>query len=131
MLAAADLARTGGAFWGGFWDYLWNRDPVAEAVPLRATIAEERLRAYLQTEIAPRYDHPSTPAQPVPGTTTFTPGEAGQTLDMDRAVPLIEDALRSPATAIVTLTSIQNRSRPAHTSEPRDPDEATCLDLWF
>ncbi len=24
MLAAADLARTGGSFWGGFWDYLWN-----------------------------------------------------------------------------------------------------------
>ncbi len=35
MLAAADLARTGGAFWGGFWDYLWNRDPTPRnsAVP--------------------------------------------------------------------------------------------------
>ena len=27
MIAAADLGRTGGAFWGGFWDYLWHRDP--------------------------------------------------------------------------------------------------------
>jgi beta-lactamase class A len=108
MLAAADLARTGGAFWAGFWDYLWNRDPVPQAVPLRATIGEERLRSYLQNEIAPRYDHPSTPAQPVPGTTTFTPGLPGQALDMDRAVPLIEDALRSPTSRIVTLTSIAN-----------------------
>ncbi len=59
-------------------------------------------------EIAPRYDQPSTPAQPVPGTTTFTPGQPGQTLDMDRAVPLIEDALRSPSSRIVTLASTQN-----------------------
>ena len=108
MLAAADLARTGGVFWGGFWDYLWNRDPVAESVPLRATIAEDRLRAYLQTEIAPRYDQPATPAQPVPGTPNFTPGAAGQTLDLNSAVPLIEDALRSPGNRIVTLTSTQN-----------------------
>jgi beta-lactamase class A len=27
MLAAADLTRTGGSFWGGFWDYIWNRTP--------------------------------------------------------------------------------------------------------
>ncbi len=108
MLAAADLVRTGGQFWGGFWDFLWNQDPAGQAVPLRATISEERLRAYLQTEVGPRYDQPSTPAEPVPGTTTFTPGKAGQTLDLDRAVPLIEDALRSPSSRVVTLTSIQN-----------------------
>ncbi len=108
MLAAADLARTGGPFWNGFWDYLWNRDPDANAVPLRATIAEDRLRSYLQTEVAPRYDAPSSPAQPVPGTTRFTPGEPGQTLDIDQAVPLIEDALRSPSSRSVTLLSAQN-----------------------
>ncbi len=115
MLAAADLARTGGLFWSGWWDYLWNRDPTALAVPLRATIAEDRLRAYLQTEIAPRYDQPSTPAQPIPGTTNFTPGERGQTLDIDQAVPMIEDALRSPASRVVTLVSTQNAaaSRPS------------------
>ena len=108
MLAAADITRTGGLFWTGWWDYLWNRDPAAQAVPLRATIAEDRLRVYLQTEIGPRYDRPSTPAQPVPGTTKFTPGEPGQTLDVDSAVPLIEDALRSPTSRAVSLVSMQN-----------------------
>jgi len=108
MLAAADLTRTGGAFWSGFWDYLWNRDPTPIPVPLRATISEERLRAYLQTEIAPRYDQPPTPAQPIPGSTSYTPGTPGQILDIDRAVPLIEDALRSPTNRIVTLTFTQN-----------------------
>ena len=53
MLAAADLVRTGGTFWGGYWDFLWNRDPVPATVHLLATIEEERLLAYLQNEIAP------------------------------------------------------------------------------
>lgn len=108
MLAAADLRRTGGPFWSGFWDYLWNRDPAPETVPLRATISEERLRAYLQTEIAARYDQPATPAQPVPGSTTFTPGHPGESLDVESAVPLVEDALRSPTDRAVTLGAIQN-----------------------
>jgi beta-lactamase class A len=108
MLAAADITRTGGLFWTGWWDYLWNRDPAAQAVPLRATIDENRLKLYLENEIAPRYDSPSAPAQPIPGTTRFTPGEPGQTLDVERAVPVIEDALRSPASRAVTLTSMQN-----------------------
>ncbi|HEY2980649.1 MAG TPA: serine hydrolase [Anaerolineales bacterium] len=108
MLAAADLLRTGGAFWGGYWNFLWNRDPSPAAVPLRATIEEDRLRAYLQNEIAPRYDLPSTPAQPIPGGTSFTPGTPGQTLDIDRAVVLIEDALRSPSTRTVSLTFQQS-----------------------
>lgn len=108
MLAAADLGRTGGPFWGGFWDYLWNRDSAATTVPLRASISEERLRAYLQTEIAPRYDQPATPAQPIPGSTTFTPGQPGQTLDLDSAVPLIEDALRSPTSRTVILSAVSN-----------------------
>jgi beta-lactamase class A len=108
MLAAADLTRTGGAFWGGFWDYLWNRDPTPVPVPLRATIAEERLRTYLQLEVAPRYDQPPELAQPIPGTTSWTPGKPGQTLDIDRAVPLIEDALRSPSNRTVTLAFTQN-----------------------
>lgn len=104
MLAAADLARTGGSFWGGFWDYLWNREPTPVSVPLRATISEERLRTYLQTEIAARYDQPPTPAQPIPGRVEFTPGQPGQTLDINRAVILIEDALRTSTNRVVMLT---------------------------
>ncbi|MBI5838572.1 MAG: serine hydrolase [Chloroflexi bacterium] len=104
MLAAADLTRTGGSFWIGFWDYLWNRDPAPEAIPLRATISEERLREYLQNEIATRYDLPPTPAQPVPGWTSFLPGQPGQTLDVDRAVLLLSDALRSPTGRSVALS---------------------------
>jgi beta-lactamase class A len=104
MLAAADQARTGGAFWSGFWNYLWNRDPAAVSIPLRATLSEDRLREYLKDEIAARYDQPPTSAQPIPGGTGFTPGQPGQTLDVDRAVILIEDALRSPSNRSVSLS---------------------------
>ena len=104
MMAAADLARTGGSFWGGFWNYLWNRNPDPVDVPLSATIAEDRLVSYLQNEISARYDEPPTPAQPVPGSTSFTPGAPGRVLDVERSVRLIEDTLRSPSNRVVVLS---------------------------
>ncbi|MEP7134324.1 MAG: serine hydrolase [Chloroflexota bacterium] len=104
MIAAADLGRTGGAFWGGFWDYLWNRNPTPVEIPLRATIAEDRLTTYLRNEIAVRYDEPPTSAQPIPGGTSFTAGSPGKVLDIDRAVRLIEDTLRSPSNRTVVLS---------------------------
>lgn len=104
MLAVADLARTSGSFWGGFWDYLWNRDPTPVTIPLRSSISEERLRAYLHTEIATRYDHPAIPSQPIPGSVNFSTGQPGQELNIDRAVILIEDALQSPTNRIVSLS---------------------------
>lgn len=113
MLAAADLSRTSDSFWGGFWNYLWNRESAPVAIPLRASISEERLRAYLQNEIAPRYDIPPEPAQPIPGG-GFAPGRPGQKLDIERAIILIEDALRSPTNRSVSLTF--QRSAPARPS---------------
>lgn len=104
MLAAADLTRTGGSFWGGFWDFLWNRTPPETQIPLSATISEERLREFLQNEIASRYDTPPAPAQPIPGGTSFLPGAPGQTLDLDRAVVIITNALRSQSNRSVALT---------------------------
>lgn len=104
MLAAADLQRTGSSFWGGFWDYLWNQRTQTSDVPLISTYSEDRLRAYLRDEITSRYDLPAVAAQPVPGQTTFAAGAAGQELDTERAILLIEDALRSPANRSVSLT---------------------------
>ena len=104
MLAAADLQRTGSSFWGGFWDFLWNRQTSTTDVPLISSFSEERLRAYLKDEIATRYDQPSIPAAPQPGQVTFVPGKTGQELDLDRAVVVIDDALKSPSTRTVALT---------------------------
>lgn len=105
MLAAADLQRTGASFWSGYWDYLWNRRVSTSQVPLVATFSEDRLKVYLKNEISARYDQAPTPAQPVPGTVNFIPGKPGQSLDIDRAVPLITSALESPDQRIVLLSS--------------------------
>ena len=112
MIAAADLQRTSQPFWPAFWDYLWNRLPAPQEVPLSATISQERLRSYLKDEIALRYDQPPVASMPVPGSTNFSPGSPGTTLDIDRAVTLISDALESPASRVVNLTFSQ-------TSAPR------------
>ena len=104
MLAAADLARTGGSFWLGFWDYLWNRRPQVPDVPLVATVDEALLRNYLTSQVSSRYDKPAIPAHAEPGGLRTLPGTPGQELDIDRAVTLIEDALRSPTDREVTLT---------------------------
>jgi beta-lactamase class A len=105
MLAAADLQRTGASFWGGFWDYLWNRRSPSRQIPLVSSYSETRLRAYLKDEISARYDQPPAPAQPIPGTANFTPGLPGQTMDIDRAVALIESALQSANQRTVILAS--------------------------
>lgn len=104
MLAAADLQRITQPFWPAFWDFLWNRLPEPKEVPLRARISEDRLRAYLKEEIAPRYDQPPAAPLPVAGSVQFNPGRQGTVLDVDRAVILISDALRSSGNRVVNLT---------------------------
>lgn len=104
MIAAADLQRTGSSFWGGFWNYLWGGTTSPQAVPLDATYSEERLRTYLRDQIASRYDKPPTAAQPIAGTTQFSPGEPGTVLNIDQVVQDIEAAMFSPSQRSVTLS---------------------------
>ncbi len=114
MLAAGDLQRITQPFWSAFWDYLWNQLPTPKEVPLSAELSEDRLRVYLSEEIATRYDQPAEETVPVPGTTEFKTGNPGSLLDIDRAVILIEDALRSPSGRIVNLTTNKvDASRPS------------------
>ncbi len=103
MLAAVEQARGRTGFWRGFWDFLWGRWPPPPKVPLVAHYSESRLRSYLESEIAARYDQPPLPPQPVVGTVNFKPGQPGLTLDIDSAVPMIERALFSPTERTVDL----------------------------
>jgi len=103
MLAAANLERTQQSFWIGFWDYLWGRSAPAANIPLRESHAEDRLRTYLQEEIASRYDQPPTPPIPIAGTVQFQSGNLGTSVDIERAIIPIELALRSTSRRIVSL----------------------------
>ncbi len=104
MLASADQQRVKLPFWSAFWNYLWNQSSTTTNIPLSASISEDRLRTYLVTEISSRYDQPAEAAKPIPGTPSFEVGKSGNTLDIDRAVLLIEDALRSPTNRVVNLS---------------------------
>jgi len=104
MIAAGDLQRTGSSFWGGFWNYLWGGTVNPQEVPLDATYSEDLLRVYLRDDIASRYDKPPTAAQPVAGTTDFSPGKPGTVLNIEEAVRDIESALFSPVRRTVTLS---------------------------
>jgi beta-lactamase class A len=108
MLAVADNRRVTEPFWEGFWNFLWNREIETIDIPLQADIDEARIREYLQLEISPRYDTPSQPPKPVPGTAQFAPGDPGKMLDMDRAVLQMIDALKSPSRRKVTLALDQS-----------------------
>jgi beta-lactamase class A len=112
ILAAADQERTRTSFWQEFWNYLWDRPLQPVNIPLRATYSEDRLRAYLETEIAPRYDQPSTPASAIPGSVNFQAGSQGSALDIDRAIPLVESALFSTSQRSVVLPL--KRTNPTH-----------------
>ena len=94
MLAAADLERTTKPFWEGFYDYLWGREQLPAEIPLDATYSEARLDAFLE-DVAQRYNQPSIPAAPVPGSVNFEPGQPGTAIDRDDAVLLVENALFS------------------------------------
>lgn len=104
MLTAADLERVQQPFWPGFWNFLWNRTQKPAEVPLRATYSEDRLRAFLKDEVAVRYDEPASEALPLSGNAGFQPGKSGTVLDVDRAVLLIDTAIRSPGSRVVNLS---------------------------
>ncbi len=104
MLSAADLQRVNQPFWEGFWEYLWNQQPSSADIPLSSKLSEARLRGYLIDEISSRFDSPPSAAIPVAGSTNFSGGTSGTTLDVDRAVVLISDALRSPLNRVVNLS---------------------------
>lgn len=103
MVAAADQQRVQRPFWSGLWDYLWNRAPQATDTPLVATIDENRLRLYLMDEVASRYDKVPESSIPLAGTINFQYGKPGYVLDVDKSMPLVEQALQSPTNRTAAL----------------------------
>jgi beta-lactamase class A len=114
MMTAADQSRVSSPFWSSFFGYLFNQLPAATDTPLRAKIDETRMRDYLETEIAARYDVPPSSYAPVPGSVVFQPGTPGTKLDIDQAIDAVSTALRSPTNRVVDLKL--NTSQPTRPS---------------
>ncbi len=87
-----------------FWAHLWNRSAAMPVdLPLAASVDDAQIRGYLLQQILPRYIQHSRPVTPIPGTTNFEPGQAGQALDTQKALEEIRGALFTPDVHQVTL----------------------------
>ncbi len=113
MMTAADRARSSEPFWTSFLAYLFNRQASSSEVPLRASLDEKQMRAFMENEIAARYDEELASFEPVPGSVTFEPGTPARSLDVNRSILLISNALQSPTERIVNL--------PLHTTKATRP----------
>jgi Beta-lactamase class A len=110
MLAAADKQRVAEPFWSGFWKYLWNNPISSKDIPLDAVYDDQRVVAFLENEIAIRYDIPATPAMPVPGESGFYPGTSGSEMDYTVSLQRINAALSSNANRTANLEIRQTRA---------------------
>lgn len=90
---------------GSYWAYLWGHAAVINPVDisLTASVNVAQIRAYLNTEIFPRYIQQGVPLTPIPWTTNFIMGETGRQVDLEQAIADINAALMSPSTHHVTL----------------------------
>jgi beta-lactamase class A len=90
-----------------FWGTLWNEaPPQGIEIPLQYRSSEEMIRAYLESEIASRYDTPPQPPY-ANNSTGFEPGRPGITMDIDAAIPLIQAALPSLTDRSVVLPVVE------------------------
>ncbi|MCE7946132.1 MAG: hypothetical protein DYG88_01745 [Chloroflexi bacterium CFX4] len=83
------------SYWQDFWNYLWRRPTNPISVPLIADYSEARLREVLD-DIARRYDQAASSGNFDLNTLSFGAGAAGTRLDVDRAIPIVEEALFRP-----------------------------------
>lgn len=88
----------------GFPNYLWHGlELEAVEIPLTASVDEDILRSYLETEIAPRYTQPGASLVPIANTPNFEEGSIAESLDIDQAVADIKAGLLSADIHSVTL----------------------------
>ncbi len=114
MLAAARSAsETEGSFWSRFAAYLTgNRLQQSQQVDLSAGYQERLLENFL-LDVSARYDQSPGDAQFDLQTLSIRPGAVGYALDVERAIPLIDAALKDPVNRQVVLPLLgTNGGRP-------------------
>jgi hypothetical protein len=120
MLAAADKQRVEEPFWSGFWKYLWNNPISSKDIPLDAVYDDQRVVAFLENEIAIRYDIPARRLCPCQVRAAFTPARP----DLKWITPFPYSALMLPSLPTQTAQRIWKFVRRAP-----QPLPSACLRL--
>ncbi|HSN94576.1 MAG TPA: hypothetical protein VLR89_05895, partial [Anaerolineaceae bacterium] len=107
MLAAADKQRTSLSFWVGFWRFPWNQQISSEDIPLQYELDKNRLKAFLESDIASRYERPALTALPVPGEASFNTQEGGTKINYQTSISRVETALASKDNRFAVLDFVQ------------------------
>jgi len=104
MLAAARSAdNTGRAFWIRFYNHLTRQETVGGLdIDLTADYQQSLLRDFL-TDISVRYDEQASSAAYDVETLTVSGGGAGQQLNVNQALAMVEDALFDPVNRTIDL----------------------------
>ena len=104
---------------GGWWRRLWgqNASPYENNFPLQASLNATAARAFLSETILPRYNQTSTEALPILYSTNYAPGQPGYSLDLNGALPVLEQALFSNSQRVVELPVLE---APAAGLNPRN-----------
>src|SRR5579859_6147031 len=89
-------------YWLDFWNYLWQRPSSPVDIPLAANYQQAKLRDFLN-DVATRYEQHASGANFDLATMTFGSGANGAQIDIEAAIPMIDQALRRPTDRKVTL----------------------------
>ena len=95
-----------------FFRYLMGKvssDPIRLEIQFREM--PDSVRQFLEDEIVPRYDIPAMPAQP--DGNGFVSGHSGRALDVEAALPVIDEARRSGTVRLAELPVRQLDEPPA------------------
>lgn len=101
------------SLWQKFNQKIWNN---REAFPVSAALSwdfhAETFRAFLQTELLPRYEIPAEPTYPLAGTTQFAAGKNGRRIDQAVFQDRLIDAFLSPTERLVELPFVEEKANP-------------------
>jgi len=93
--------------WNKFWKSIWNKQVEGfESVNLDFEIDEEGLHQYINNQIINRYTEPASPALALPGTTQFSTGKNGTSIDGDALLALLKEEIQKPEGKVIEIPFI-------------------------
>lgn len=93
--------------WNKFWKSIWNKQVEGfESENLDIEIDEESLHQYINNQIINRYTEAALPALALPGTTQFTTGKSGTTIDVDALLASLKEEIQIPEGKVIEIPFI-------------------------